>query len=91
MATVLDDAEIEERLPTDWRYDGEAIVRTYDFEDYLVGVSFAVDVAELAEEAVHHPTIEIGYETVTVSYTSHEAGGVTERDLDMAERTDEEY
>lgn len=89
MATISDDEEIESRLPAGWDRDGDAVVRTYTFEDYLVGVSFAVDVAELAEEKSHHPTVTIEYESVSVRYTTHEEGGITDRDLEMAKLTDE--
>lgn len=89
MADVLDDQEIESNLPSGWELDGDEIVRTYEFEDYLVGMSFAVEVAELAEEHSHHPEMTVGYESVEVRYTTHEHGGITERDLEMATLTDD--
>jgi len=89
MADLLSEDEIERRLPGDWDRDGDVIVRTYEFDDYLEGVAFATEVAEIAEEEFHHPEITIGYEAVTVEFTSHEEGGVTEKDIDMAERCDE--
>ncbi|MFW6265203.1 MAG: 4a-hydroxytetrahydrobiopterin dehydratase [Halanaeroarchaeum sp.] len=89
MADVLADEEIESKLPNEWELDGDEIARTYEFEDYLVGMSFAVEVAELAEEKFHHPEMTIGYETVEVRYTTHERGGVTEQDLEMAGLTDD--
>jgi 4a-hydroxytetrahydrobiopterin dehydratase len=64
-------------------------VRVYEFDDYLEGVAFATEVGEIAEEQFHHPTIEIGYEEVTVRFTSHEEGGVTDADVEMAELTDD--
>jgi len=89
MATLLDDDQIEARLPDGWERVDDEICRTYTFDDYLDGVTFAVDVGELAEAEFHHPTIEIGYEEVTVSFTSHEEGGITDRDVEMAELTDD--
>lgn len=89
MATLLDDEEIESELPPGWTHEGDEIVRTFEFEDYLVGVSFAIEVAELADEKFHHPTMTIGYETVEVHFTSHELGGVTNEDLEMASRTND--
>jgi 4a-hydroxytetrahydrobiopterin dehydratase len=86
MADVLADDEIEQHAPTGWNHAGEEIVRTYEFDEYLDGVAFANDVAEIADEEVHHPEIQIRYDEVEVHLTSHEAGGVTEQDLDMAER-----
>jgi len=89
MSDVLTDDEVDRRAPDGWARDGDAITRTYEFDDYLAGVAFATDVAEVAEEEFHHPAIEIGYETVTVTFTTHEAGGVTGQDLEMAELCDE--
>jgi len=88
MAELLDDDTIESRLPEQWHLEGDEVVRTYEFDDYLEGVAFASEVGEIAEEQFHHPEIRIGYEAVEVRFTSHEAGGVTDQDLDMAERTD---
>jgi len=89
MADVLSDDEIERRIPKRWSRDGDEITRTYEFDDYLRGVAFATEVGELAEEEFHHPEIRIGYEEVEVRFTSHEAGGVTEQDIHMAELSDD--
>jgi 4a-hydroxytetrahydrobiopterin dehydratase len=85
MADLLSDDEIREQLPDGWERDGDEIVRTFEFDDYLEGVAFASEVAEIAEEEFHHPTIEIGYEEVEVRFTSHEEGGITDADVHMAE------
>ncbi|MFW6385093.1 MAG: 4a-hydroxytetrahydrobiopterin dehydratase [Halodesulfurarchaeum sp.] len=84
MADLLSDDEIENRLPSEWERDGDEIVRTFEFDDYLEGVEFAAEVGELAEEEFHHPSIVIDYQEVTVRFTSHEAGGITDRDIEMA-------
>ena len=89
MADLLSDDEIDRRVPGEWHHEGDVIARAYEFDDYLEGVAFATEVAEIAEEEFHHPEITIGYETVTVEFTSHEEGGITEKDIDMAERCDE--
>ncbi|MFC4550862.1 MULTISPECIES: 4a-hydroxytetrahydrobiopterin dehydratase [Halorussus] len=85
MADLLSDDEIQSQLPDGWTREGDEIVRVYEFDDYLEGVAFASEVAELAEEEFHHPTIEIRYEEVEIRFTSHEEGGITEKDVDMAE------
>ena len=85
MPERLSDQEIEDRLPPEWEREGDEIVRQFSFDDYLEGVDFASTVGELAEEEFHHPTIVIDYGEVTVRFTSHEAGGITDRDLEMAE------
>ena len=89
MADLLSDDEIREQLPDGWDRDGDEIVRTFEFDDYLEGVAFASEVAEIAEEEFHHPTIEIGYKEVEVRFTSHEEGGITDADVHMAELVDD--
>lgn len=89
MAERLDDDTIESRLPDQWHLEGDEIVRTYEFDDYLEGVAFASEIGEIAEEQFHHPEIRIRYDEVEVRFTSHEEGGVTDQDVDMAERTDD--
>ncbi|CQH59885.1 probable pterin-4-alpha-carbinolamine dehydratase [Halobacterium hubeiense] len=88
MAELLSDDEVEERVPEGWEREGDEIVRTYEFDDYLKGVAFASEVGELAEEQFHHPEIRIRYEEVEVRFTSHEAGGITTQDVELAERCD---
>ena len=89
MADVLADDEIEGRAPEGWTHEDEEIVRVYEFEEYLDGVAFASEVAELADEEVHHPEIRIRYDEVEVRLTSHEEGGVTEQDVELADRFDD--
>ncbi|MFB6304091.1 MAG: 4a-hydroxytetrahydrobiopterin dehydratase [Haloferacaceae archaeon] len=91
MANLLDDDEIADRLPSGWERDGDEIVRIYEFDDYLNGVAFATQVGEVAEEEWHHPTITIRYGEVEVRLTSHEEGGITDKDLRMARLFDDEY
>jgi 4a-hydroxytetrahydrobiopterin dehydratase len=90
MAELLSDEEIDRQLPDGWERDGDEIVRTYEFDDYLKGVEFATQVGEVAEEEFHHPEIRIRYEEVEVRLTSHEEGGITEQDLRLANLFDEE-
>jgi 4a-hydroxytetrahydrobiopterin dehydratase len=89
MADLLSDEQIENRLPRGWERDDDEIVRTYEFDDYLKGVAFATEIAEIAEEEFHHPEITIGYEAVEVRLTSHEEGGITDKDVHMAELFDD--
>ncbi|AOW79609.1 pterin-4-alpha-carbinolamine dehydratase [Halodesulfurarchaeum formicicum] len=89
MSDTLSEDTIHESLPADWEYDGTEILRTVEFDSYLDGVAFAREVAELADEAFHHPRIVIEFRAVTVAFTSHEAGGVTEQDLELAARVND--
>jgi 4a-hydroxytetrahydrobiopterin dehydratase len=89
MAETLTDDEITENLPEDWSREGDEIVRTFEFDSYLEGVGFASGAGGLAEEAFHHPEMTIGWCEVEVRLTTHDAGGITEKDIDLAERFDE--
>ncbi len=89
MADLLSDDEIQTRIPSGWERDDDEIVRVYEFDDYLKGVAFASEVGEVAEEEFHHPEIRIRYEEVEVRLTSHEEGGITTKDVEMAERFDD--
>jgi len=88
---TLSDDEVETQLPDDWDREGDESVRTYEFDDYLTGVDFAADLAEIADEEFHHPELIIGFRSVEVRLTSHEAGGITDDDIRLAELFDDEY
>jgi 4a-hydroxytetrahydrobiopterin dehydratase len=90
MAERLSEQEIGQRLDgSDWRRDGESIVRELSFRDFKEAVAFVNRVAEAAEAANHHPDIAIhGYNKVTLTLSTHSAGGITGADLEMAGRID---
>lgn len=89
MAELLSDDEIAEGLPAAWERDGDEIVRTYEFDGYLPGIGFASAAAGLAEEAWHHPEMTLRWGEVEVRLTTHDAGGITQNDLDLAARFDD--
>ena len=62
---------------------------TYAFEDFRDALEFTYEVGELAEEEFHHPTITVRYEEVEIRFTSHEEGGITDADVEMAELTND--
>lgn len=72
---------------TDWQVssDGIALERRFRFKQYREALAFVVQVAVLAEQQNHHPDIEWCYTTVTVRLSTHDAGGLTERDTRLAE------
>jgi 4a-hydroxytetrahydrobiopterin dehydratase len=72
-----------------WRWENEALVKTFSFPAYMDGVHFAVRVAEEAEHLDHHPDMLISYRNVTVTCTTHDTGGVTERDVALIERIEQ--
>lgn len=82
----LSDAEIAERLSglQGWARKGTSIQRTFSFDDFEGSMAFVNHVAELAEAADHHPDIDIRYSEVTLTLSTHDAGGLTERDFALA-------
>lgn len=72
-----------------WRDDDGAIVKAYELESFREAIAFVNRLAELAEAANHHPDLGVSYRTVTVTLTTHSAGGVTQRDVDMAARVEQ--
>jgi len=91
MSELLSDDEIDERLPDGWDREGDEIVRTYEFDSYLDGIGFASGAGGVAEDAWHHPEMTITWGDVEVRLTTHDAGGITENDIDLAERFDDIY
>ena len=91
MTDLLADEEIAEQLPDGWERDGEEIVRTFEFDSYLDGVGFAAGAGGLAEEAWHHPKMTLTWGEVEVRLTTHDAGGITEKDISLAERFNDIY
>jgi len=86
----LDEQTLRERLPAlaGWEREGEAISRRYAFNGFKAAMAFANRAAELAERLDHHPDILVSYDKVTLTLTSHDSGGITERDLRFAGRID---
>ena len=82
----LSEAEITERLKglPGWTRNGARIQRTFAFDDFVGSMAFVNRVAELAEAANHHPDIDIRYSSVTLVLSTHDAGGLTQRDFDLA-------
>lgn len=71
-----------------WAREGDALTRTFSFGDYAAGIAFVVRVGFAAEARDHHPDLAVGYARVKVSWTTHDAGGISSLDAEMAERTD---
>jgi 4a-hydroxytetrahydrobiopterin dehydratase len=71
-----------------WKLEGKEIVRRYEFRDFAAAMVFVNQVAEQAEKAGHHPDIDIRYNKVRLALVSHDKGGLTKRDMAMAETID---
>jgi 4a-hydroxytetrahydrobiopterin dehydratase len=72
----------------DWKKKGRTIVRTYQFKDFPAAIKFVNAVAKLAEQAWHHPDIDIRWNKVTLTLTTHDAGGLTKKDFALAVKFD---
>ncbi len=83
----LDETELHGALEAleGWSLAGDAITATFAFDSYEAGVAFAMRVALYAQRVDHHPDLLIKFATVAVTWSTHDAGGVTRRDLEGAE------
>jgi 4a-hydroxytetrahydrobiopterin dehydratase len=73
--------------PDGWSEVDGALEREFRFGDFRAAIDFVNRVAEVAEETNHHPDIAINYNRVTLRWWTHTAGGITDLDRDLAERT----
>ena len=90
MAERLSDIAIQRELGnlTGWSRRGDAITKTFQFRNFLTGIDFVSTIAKAAEAADHHPDIDIRYTKITCTLSTHSAGGITQKDLDMARKID---
>ncbi len=72
----------------EWGQAGEALQRTYKFKDFVEAMKFVAKVAEAAEADQHHPDILIRWNLVTLTLTTHDAGGISEKDFALAKKAD---
>lgn len=72
-----------------WEEREGALVRELEFPSFADAIAFVNRLAELAERENHHPDVDIRYRRVTVRWTTHSEGGITDRDRELAERTTE--
>ena len=71
-----------------WTKKGSLITRTYEFADFTEALKFVNKVGELAEQAQHHPDIDIRWNKVTLALSTHDEGGLTPKDFDLAKKID---
>jgi 4a-hydroxytetrahydrobiopterin dehydratase len=87
---LLSDEEIERRLDQleGWSRDGDSITKTFKRGDFVGSVKFVDSLVEPAEGMNHHPDLEISWNEVKVSITTHAQGGLTENDFELAQKID---
>ncbi|SHK92751.1 pterin-4-alpha-carbinolamine dehydratase [Pseudonocardia thermophila] len=92
MPKLLDDASISAALQTlpAWERAGGSLVRTAQLPSFPAAIAVVDRVAEIAEEADHHPDIDIRWRTLTFRCSTHSAGGITELDVELARKIDEQ-
>jgi 4a-hydroxytetrahydrobiopterin dehydratase len=88
--TKLDRPDVDAWLAAHagWEREGDALVRSYKLADFGAALGFAVRLGMIAEKRDHHPDILIGWGKARVLWTTHDAGGITRLDLELAEATD---
>lgn len=87
MAELLSNAEIQEKAKSldGWTIEGKELRTTRQFKDFALAIAFVNKIVEPAEAAGHHPDLAISYNKVTISLTTHDAGGLTANDFEMAQ------
>lgn len=87
----LTQTEIDREMSTipQWQQQEQTITRTFEFENFVKAIDFVNKLVEPAESAGHHPDIAISYNKVTVSLTTHDAGGLTQKDFELAQTISE--
>lgn len=90
---LLDDQEIRTKLDglRGWTREGETIRKTYTLASFADAIAFVQRVAGLAERADHHPDIDIRYDRVGCSLSTHSEGGLTRKDFDLARQIDDAH
>ena len=88
MPNLLDSKQIKAALKDlpEWDLEKTSIERVFEFDDFAASIDFVNGVAELAEEHDHHPDMDIRYAKVRVILSTHSKGGLTELDIELAER-----
>lgn len=83
---ILNEAQVRQKLADfpDWISSGQTINTTYKFKDFIEAIEFVNKLVAPSERAGHHPDITISYNKVTIHLTTHDAGGITEKDFDLA-------
>ncbi len=86
----MTDDEVKEQLSKlgGWEREGDALVREFEFANFVGSVDFVNRVTPVAEEMNHHPDLSISWNKVTVSLSTHSEGGITESDFELAKKID---
>lgn len=88
MRHKLSDLEVQRALGSlpGWSRRGDALTKTFSFDRFADGIRFIDRVARVADDLNHHPDIDIRYTKITIALSTHDAGGITDADLRLAEK-----
>ncbi len=86
----LSPSEVDKRLARldGWRREGKFITKTFTFGTFMEGIEFVNDLATIAERLEHHPDIHIRWTTIRLEIQTHDEGGITPNDIELAEQID---
>ena len=74
-----------------WELKGETIAKQYTFKEFMGGIRFLNRIADIAEKMDHHPDVTINYRKITFTLSTHDQGGITEKDVKLAEAIEREF
>ncbi len=85
---ILNDSQVRQQLSDipEWFTSGQYLSHTYQFSDFRQAIKFINSLVEPSEAIGHHPDISISYNKVTIHLTTHDAGGITQKDIDLAKQ-----
>ena len=86
----MDQSEIENKLAEldEWGSDGKSISKRFEFKNSVLALKFVTAVSDIAEELNHHPDVQFGWGYAVIEFTTHDAGGLTDKDFEAASRVD---
>ena len=90
-ALTSDQISLHLKTVPDWSKRAKTIYRTFKFDDFMTGIAFVRRIAKQAQKINHHPDIDIRFDKVTLTLTTHDEGGITEKDFSLARQCDEVF
>jgi 4a-hydroxytetrahydrobiopterin dehydratase len=90
-ALTTEQVNVHLKAIPDWSKRAQTICRTFKFDEFMTGIAFVRRIAKQAQKINHHPDIDIRFNQVTLKLTTHDEGGITEKDFLLARKCDEVF
>ena len=90
-ALTIKEINLHLKAVPNWLKRAQTILRTFKFEGFLKAIAFVNRIARKAQKLNHHPDIDIRFDKVTLKLTTHDEGGITEKDFSLAGQCDEAF